>query len=150
MSPDGNEVLIPNRFIFENAFTNYYKTKSRRVDLEVGVSYAENLEEVQTIAIEAIKTLPMLVPGERVEALFTEFGGSSINLKVYYWIPYDTNIQYLRGVSDGVIAVKKAFDAKGITIPFPIRTLDFGIKGGASLSDNLSKENSESTAHPKD
>lgn len=139
MTPDGNEVLIPNRFIFENAFTNYFKTKSRRVDLAVGVSYAENLEEVQEIAIKAISSLRNLSPDHKVEAMFTEFGDSSINLMVYYWIPYDTNMEYLRGISDGVIAIKKAFDKNGISIPFPIRTLDFGIKGGEPLSESLSK-----------
>jgi small conductance mechanosensitive channel len=32
------------------------------------------------------------------------------------------------------IKAKKAFDEQDITIPFPIRTLDFGIKGGLKLS----------------
>jgi small conductance mechanosensitive channel len=31
--------------------------------------------------------------------------------------------------------IKKAFDQNEITIPFPIRTLDFGIKGGKTLSE---------------
>jgi small conductance mechanosensitive channel len=29
---------------------------------------------------------------------------------------------------------QKAFDEQGITTPFPIRTLDFGIKGGKKPS----------------
>jgi small conductance mechanosensitive channel len=45
-------------------------------------------------------------------------------------------------------AIKKAFDEQDITIPFPIRTLDFGIKGGKKLSqmelnmNGVSKEES--------
>ena len=35
--------------------------------------------------------------------------------------------------------LKKAFNQNGITIPFPIRTLDFGIKGGERLGETLSK-----------
>jgi hypothetical protein len=31
--------------------------------------------------------------------------------------------------------MKKAYDENRITIPFPIRTLDFGIKGGEKLSE---------------
>jgi small conductance mechanosensitive channel len=33
--------------------------------------------------------------------------------------------------------IKKAYNEHGITIPFPIRTLDFGIKGGEKLSAML-------------
>ena len=36
--------------------------------------------------------------------------------------------------------IKDAFDANDITIPFPIRTLDFGIKGGTELKAQLSAE----------
>jgi small conductance mechanosensitive channel len=38
-----------------------------------------------------------------------------------------------------IINIKKAYDENDIMIPFPIRTLDFGIKGGKELSEvNLS------------
>jgi small conductance mechanosensitive channel len=38
--------------------------------------------------------------------------------------------------------LKKAFDENDIPIPYPIRTLDFGIKGGENLSEIL-KNNKE-------
>lgn len=31
--------------------------------------------------------------------------------------------------------INQAYDEAGITIPFPIRTLDFGIKGGQTLAE---------------
>lgn len=37
--------------------------------------------------------------------------------------------------SEAIKAIKAAFDQNDITIPFPIRTLDFGIKGGQKLSE---------------
>jgi small conductance mechanosensitive channel len=39
--------------------------------------------------------------------------------------------------SEAIIAIKKAFDAQDITIPFPIRTLDFGEVGGDRLDEVL-------------
>ena len=42
---------------------------------------------------------------------------------------------YLQVQSDAIIAIKKAFDANDIMIPFPIRTLDFGIKGGVTANE---------------
>lgn len=140
MTFDGNEVIIPNRKLFENPLTNYYRTKTRRVDLDIGVSYAENLQEVEAITKTAIEGIPSLVEDREVLVIFQEFGDSSINLQVQYWVPYDNYSQYLVGISEGIKAVKKAYDKHNILIPFPIRTMDFGIKGGEKLSDMLPNE----------
>jgi small conductance mechanosensitive channel len=42
--------------------------------------------------------------------------------------------------SKAIKAIKKAFDEQDITIPFPIRTLDFGIKGGLKTLPNGIKD----------
>jgi small conductance mechanosensitive channel len=44
-------------------------------------------------------------------------------------------------------AIKKAFDEQDITIPFPIRTLDFGIKGGLKLSQMELKNGATKEIH---
>ena len=51
------------------------------------------------------------------------------------WIDTAEQLVYKKVGSEAVIRIKKAYDANGITIPFPIRTLDFGIKGGEKLSE---------------
>jgi small-conductance mechanosensitive channel len=76
--------------------------------------------------------------------VYTEFGSSSINFSVRYWIPFKRQLDYNNAISDGVMALKKSYDANGITIPFPIRTLDFGIKGGEKLSAHLKQVQSPS------
>jgi small conductance mechanosensitive channel len=44
----------------------------------------------------------------------------------------------LRARSQAIETLKQAYDEKGITIPFPIRTLDFDAKGGQHLKQELS------------
>jgi small-conductance mechanosensitive channel len=44
------------------------------------------------------------------------------------------NAVYLKAKSDAIMNIKAAYNTAGIVIPFPIRTLDFGIKGGETLS----------------
>ena len=127
---DGQIVLIPNKEIFENKLTNFSKTGVRRVTLSVGVSYGENLESVREIAKEAVSALDL----RRTEE---SFGASSIDFIVRFWINHRRQSEYRAAVSEAIIAIKKAFDAKDIMIPFPIRTLDFGIKGGESLAQVL-------------
>jgi|TARA_Y100000114_G_scaffold156929_1_gene186053 small-conductance mechanosensitive channel len=134
----GLHVIIPNRLVFQNALTNYTKTYRRRVDLSVGVSYGDNLERVKEIAREAVLKNEYLTSEKDVNVVFEEFGDSSINFRVMFWInysPQDPN--YLQARSSAVMEIKKAFDANDITIPFPIRTLDFGIKGGEKLNGHL-------------
>jgi len=134
----GLHVIIPNRTIFQNPLTNYTKTYKRRVDLEVGVSYGDDLEKVKKITLEAIKTNQYLTEGQDIRLVYTDFGDSSINFKVMFWVNYSpTNPTYLDARSEGIMAIKKAFDENDISIPFPIRTLDFGIKGGVELKEQV-------------
>ncbi len=131
----GLHVIIPNKDVFQNPLTNYTRTHERRIDLEVGVSYGDDLEKVKEIAIEAVKDKSFIMDGTDVRLFYTGFGDSSINFVLQMWIQYPDQPGFLGARSDAIMAVKKAFDENGITIPFPIRTLDFGIKGGEALSE---------------
>ncbi len=140
---DGNTVIIPNKDIYQNNIVNYQKTKKRRVDLEVGVAYGDNLRKAKETAIEAVKKVPHLLEGEEVTAFFTEFGGSSVNFVIRFWVPFGFQQEYLTGRDEAIIRIKEAFDRDGFTIPFPIRTLDFGVVGGEKLNEVLKVEKDE-------
>lgn len=131
----GLHVIIPNKDVFQTAVTNYTKTNERRIDLEVGISYADDLEKVKKVAIESVSKLSYLLPNRDINLFYNNFGDSSINFTLMIWIHYPDEPGYLKARSDAIIALKKAFDQNDITIPFPIRTLDFGIKGGQTLSE---------------
>jgi small conductance mechanosensitive channel len=132
---DGLSILIPNREIFQNPITNYTSTPNRRMELSVGTAYGDDLEKVRSVVIEAVQSVPKRNLERDVELFFTEFGDSSINFVVRVWLNQADEITYFAARSEAMIAIKKAFDQKGITIPFPIRTLDFGADavGGTRL-----------------
>ena len=131
----GIEVLIPNKNLFQEVVENYTNTRDRRVDLAVGVSYGDDLEKVKNLTVEAIKPLDSIDSRREVSLFYTEFGDSSINFSVRFWAKTAGQADFLQAQSDGIMAIKKVFDENDITIPFPIRTLDFGIKGGEKLSE---------------
>ena len=131
----GLHVIIPNKDVFQTPVTNFTKTHERRIDLEVGISYAEDLEEVKAIALKTLGKLDFILPGQEPEVFYNEFGESSINCTIMVWVFYSGEQAFLACRSKVIIAIKKAFNDKDITIPFPIRTLDFGIKGGQKLSE---------------
>jgi small conductance mechanosensitive channel len=66
---------------------------------------------------------------------YEEFADSSINFSLRLWAATPEQPDYLRVRSEAIMKIKQAYDRAGIMIPFPIRTLDFGIKGGQSLSE---------------
>lgn len=137
-TPTGQLVYVPNGEVFRAKLINYSKLGQRRVDLACGVSYADDLETVRRVAIEAIEGVPQRIQGKEVEFYYEEFGGSSINFVVRFWIEFSNrHAQYKQAQTAAIVALKRAFDENGISIPFPIRTLDFGILGGVTLSEEL-------------
>jgi small conductance mechanosensitive channel len=133
----GQILLIPNKQVFENPITNYSTTGMRRIDLEVGVSYGDDLEKVRRVAVRAVKQVSARKPDTEVDLFFEELAESSIKLVVRFWIDFTfKQSDYLTARSEAIERLKRAFDENGITIPFPIRTLDFGA-GGERLSEVL-------------
>ncbi|RYZ77699.1 MAG: mechanosensitive ion channel [Proteobacteria bacterium] len=136
-SPDGLEILIPNKDMFTKAVTNYTRTPDRRVDLEVGVSYGDDLRKVEKVVRDAVDKIPGRLPNKEIDFFFKAFGDSSITFQVRIWIDFHKQTDYLSALHNMIVAIKEAFDANDISIPFPIRTLDFGIKGGVTLTDSM-------------
>jgi small conductance mechanosensitive channel len=145
-TPKGQNVIVPNKSVFYTPIINYSSNQMRRIDVEVGVSYGENLAEVERIVLEAVTGLKGMIAEKKIELFYTEFGDSSINFQLRLWTSDVREYGYTRLRSDAIKAIKAAFDENGITIPFPIRTLDFGIKGGTRLDEVIQGESKTKTS----
>jgi small conductance mechanosensitive channel len=135
----GIQIIIPNKDIFQSVLMNYTRHGIRRVDIGVGVSYGDDLQKAELVTIEAVRSVPERLQDHEVELYYQGFGDSSIDLEVRFWINATSNAHYNDMRSKAIKAIKSAYDREGITIPFPIRTLDFGIKGGQKLDAMLSE-----------
>lgn len=134
----GQRIVVPNKSVFENPLQNF-STSHRRIDLAVGVSYGDDLQQVQDVTLAAVEALPMVDDNKPVDLYYDGFGDSSINFTVRFWIDFQDQPDFLLARSEAIKAIKAAYDREDITIPFPIRTLDFGIKGGEKLDAMLSE-----------
>lgn len=134
---DGRHVLIPNSKVFNNPILNWTSRPGRRVDVEVGVTYDADLEKVRRVTLEAIQGVDPRDEDLPTEVFFTGFGDSSIDLVARFWIPFHRQADFFAARSDAILRIKAAYDANAITIPFPIRTLDFGPVGGVTLTEAL-------------
>ncbi len=131
----GEMVWLPNKAVISQPLVNYSATGQRRVDLEGRVSHDVDLEEVRRVAIAAIEPIKARLTGRPVDLYYTEFAESAINFTIRFWIDFSREMDYRGARSEAMIAIKKAFDREGISIPFPIRTLDFSPVGGVTLDE---------------
>lgn len=126
-TPQGPSVVIPNKDLLQSPLKNYNSQKTRRIDLEIGVGYESDLQKVEDVTITAIKDLRLAKNNLSVNLYYTEFGGSSINLVVQFWIDFSQQSQYMSAKSAAIKRIKQVYDAHNFNIPFPIQTLDFSL-----------------------
>jgi len=120
----GELTILPNSMIFKNAVKIFTDQAQRRFDLTVGVSYDSDLAAVQDILTRAVSTVEGIDRERGAEVYAREFGGSSIDFLVRWWI--DTTEHSLFAVhNDVVFTIKKALDEAGVEIPYPHVTHTF-------------------------
>jgi small conductance mechanosensitive channel len=133
LSQDGRMVIVPNSEVFVNPLMNYSRTPRRRIEISAGVSYDADLQKVSETALRVLSGLDEVLPDPAPEVTFREFGGSTIDFVAYYWIATEgagLKEANLRQAKDaGMKALKKAFEAEGIEMPFPTMEIRMGNAG---------------------
>jgi len=120
---DNNIVVVPNKMIMDNPFKNFGLTKKIRTTITCGVDYSSDLENVETIAKDAIYKIFPESEKESIEFFYTNFGDSSIDFMLRFWMEGKKNITAIEVKSLAIKAIKKTFEENNISIPFPVRTL---------------------------
>ncbi len=131
LTPDNRMVIIPNSVIAKSLVVNRTDPHPEyRITTAVGVAYGADLEAVRKTLIDAVRGLEGVSPDHPVEALFLEFGDSSLNFEIRWWIETYQDI-YI--IFDRVnTAVYKALATNGIEIPFPQRDLHHKLDPGTA------------------
>ena len=145
----GQLEVIPNKILFRNVLTNYTINGIRRIEIPVGISYADDPELAAEVIVDALNQCDFIIKQEETAVFAESFADSSINLLVWFWIDYPGETGFMKARHEAIVKIKSSLEQADILIPFPIRTLDFGAKGGEKLNTMLSKKsdqkNSEKT-----
>ena len=139
----GELVRVPNRKVFESSVINFTVTTHRRVDVECGVTYDTDLEQVRDVVKASMQGFPNLLTDRPLEVMFTGFGESAITFTLRFWVPYRKQLDYVGAKSEAIMRIKRAFDKVGIIIPFPIRTLNITPEVLERVSRKLRVESEE-------
>ncbi|MCK0106097.1 mechanosensitive ion channel family protein [Marinobacter sp. S0848L] len=115
-TPDNLYVRIPNETLIKTRVVNRSRFPIRRIDLALGIAYAEDVERVSELLLELAEENAACLEEPKAFVQVTGFGASSVDLQFSFWVPKD---RFLEGRSSMMIAVKKMLDGHGIEIPFP-------------------------------
>lgn len=109
-------IRIPNQTVISSEVTNVTRFPIRRIDIEVGVAYKEDLEKVRSVLEQVARQNTLCL--DEPEPLYSirHFGASSINILFGVWVEKDN---YLKVKNALFREIKQAFAEAGIEIPFP-------------------------------
>lgn len=116
---DNIYISVPNSSIWGSIIINHSKYNTRRMDLDIGISYETNLDYAE-------KTLMALVNDERVltepapQFLVVAYADSAITVRLRLYANVDT---YFPLYWDMMRKIKPALDDAGIGIPYPQRDI---------------------------
>ena len=135
---DGKTFFVPNRQILNDVVINYHFTQTRRVKIDVGICYDQDLQKAKRL-LEAVMTEDPRVkskPGPAVYVL--NLASSSIEIGGRCWVD---NNNYWVTRCDLIEKTKHCFDTEGIQIAFPQLELHFdgnkpGNRIGVSIRDD--------------
>lgn len=122
-TPDNKTIYIPNGTLSTSSIINYSEKDIRRVDLTFSIGYNDNFEEAKAIISELVDSHELALKDPKPFIRVSEHGSSSINIVTRVWTK---SADYWTVHFDLLESVKKAFDEKGIEIPF--NQLDVHVK----------------------
>jgi small conductance mechanosensitive channel len=121
-TPDAKRVIVPNGKIWSDSITNFGHFTERRVDVDVGVDYSADIDEVRVVLQRVAEAIPDGLNEPPPAAFLKGLGGSSVDWQVRVWANTD---DYWKVHEQIVRDVKKALDEAGIGIPFPQMDVHF-------------------------
>jgi len=116
-------VRIPNETMIKDPVTTITRFPIRRMDLDIGVAYKEDVARVMEILRELAKKNPFALDDPEPLLLFNNFGDSALQFKFGLWFEKSN---YLNLRNSIMREIKERFDEEGIEIPFPHITLYAG------------------------
>lgn len=110
------QVLIPNASVYGKTITNYSANETRRVDVNVGIGYEDDIGTAMRVIEEITTGDPRVLSEPATAILVSELADSSVNLTVRAWCQ---RADYGALRSDLLRRLKEKLEAGGCSIPFP-------------------------------
>jgi len=133
-APNGRESVVPNEMFMVNRVENL-SLESKRVafNTKLQIDYSSDIDKARALMVAAAQTQPRVLQDPAPNAMLTDFAPDGLELTLGYWIADPENgINNVR--SDINLAIWKAFQAEGISVPFPQRVVRVVNEAGVDRS----------------
>ena len=117
-TPDNKTVIVPNAKMTGDNIINWTTKGTRRVDLVMGIGYDDDIDKAKQIMADVMAQDDRILKDPAPTVAMVELGDSSVNFVVRPWVKA---ADYWTLYFDVTEKIKKAFDANGISIPYPQR-----------------------------
>jgi small-conductance mechanosensitive channel len=137
---EGSIVAILNSDLFSKNFKNLTRNHQyERLTIPFGVAYGTNVESVRKMILDGMKALCKKTPDGRdivslkhpILVAFSDFGSSSIDLKLVVWVLVDQRIPFTAQAKEMIYHV---LNENHVEIPFPQQ--DIYIRSIAKTEEN--------------
>ncbi len=122
---DNKIMVVPNSRIWSDVITNATDVTQRRVDLEFGIGYDDDMDQAAAILEEIVTSHPKVLKDPAPTIKLMSLGDSSIN---FICRPWTAPADYWDVYWDVTRQVKLRFDEADIGIPFPQRDVNLYVK----------------------
>jgi len=113
---DNKRVIIPNSKVWGDPIINYTALKTRRIDMNVGIGYSDDISKAISIAMNLLKNHKDVLKDPAPMVAVDELADSSVNLIIRPWVKTE---DYWTIKWELTQKIKELFDKEGISIPFP-------------------------------
>ena len=137
---NGRESVVPNEMFIVNRVENL-SLENKRVafSTKLQVDYGSDVELARKLMVEAATAQSRVLSDPEPNAMLTDFAPDGLELTLAYWIADPENgINNVR--SDINLAIWRAFQASGISVPFPQRVVHVINDGPLSLNSAPSEK----------
>ena len=113
---DNKRIVLPNKGVWGAPIVNFSSMDTRRVDLQVGIAYGEDVEKAVTVIRDAVRRVPGVLATPEPAVAVGGLDASQVTINVRPWAK---NADYWAVWSATLQTVKEELDRVGIEIPFP-------------------------------
>ena len=114
---DGRIVIIPSAEVYTSPIVNFSRAVRRRIEIQIGVSYNNDLEQVKEVALRVLASLPGALPEPPPATNFQAFGNVSVQLLISFWVdPKQSDLLVIKDLA--AQEVQLAFEKAGVDIPY--------------------------------